>query len=142
MIVLTACAGGAAQWGASPNAENEIEEATISWVEAFNSRNPVRIASMYAPDAAFWSTTSKTIRATPAEIADYFSDAAIRPESRVRLGEQYIRVYGDVGLNSGTYTFTDIRGGYLVSRPARFSMAFQKRDGKWVLVDHHTSEVR
>lgn len=142
LIVLTACAGGAAQRGASPNADSEIKAATAAWAEAYNSRNPNRIASMYAPDAVFWGTTSKTIRPTPAEIADYFKDAGKRPDARVTLGEQFVRVYGDVALNSGSYTFTDNRDGQLVARPARFSMAFQKRDGKWVLVDHHSSEVR
>jgi len=141
-IVLTACAGGAAQRGASQNAESEIKAATAAWADAYNSRNSVRIAGMYAPDAVFWGTTSKIIRPTPADIADYFKDAGKRPDARVTLEEQYVRVYGDMGLNSGSYTFSDVRDGQHTSRPARFSMVFQKRDGKWVLVDHHSSEVR
>jgi hypothetical protein len=97
---------------------------------------------MYAPDAVFWGTTSKTIRATPSDVTDYFKDAGKRPDARVTLGEQFVRVYGDAALNSGSYSFTDIRDGQSVSRPARFSMAFQKRGGQWILVDHHSSEVR
>ena len=141
-IVLTACAGGALQRGASQNAESEITAATAAWAEAYNSRNPARITSMYAPDAVLWGTTSKTIRPTPADIADYFKDAGKRPNARVTLGKQHVRVYGDVGLNSGSYTFSDVRDGQQITRPARFSMAFKKqRDGKWMLVDHHSSEV-
>ena len=142
LIFLTGCAGEAGQWVAKPSADGEIRAATSAWAEAYNSRNPTRIASVYAPDAVFWGTTSKTIRTTPAEVADYFKDAGKRPDARVTLGEQFVRVYGEVGLNSGSYTFTDNRDGQPVSRPARFSMAFQKREGKWVLVDHHSSEVR
>ena len=142
ILVLTACASDMGQRGSKLSEDDEIKAATAAWVEAYNSRNPVRIASLYAPGSVFWGTTSKVIRATPADIADYFKDAGKRPDARVTLGEQVVRVYGEVGLNTGSYTFTDNRDGQLVSRPARFSMAFQKREGTWVLVQHHSSEVR
>src|SRR2546429_5320728 len=99
-IVLTACAGGGMTRGANQNAESEIKAATAAWVDAYNSRNPDGIASRYAPHAVFWGTTSKTIRPTPADIADYFKDAGKRPDARVTLGEQHVRVYSDIGLNS------------------------------------------
>lgn len=142
VAVLTACAGYPGRGGPNQNAEAEVKEATEAWVAAFNSRNPARITSVYATDAVFWGTTSKTIRLTPADIAEYFKDAGKRPGARVTLGEQHVRVSGDVGLNSGVYTFSDVRDGQPTSRPARFSMAFQKREGKWVLIDHHSSEVK
>ena len=139
---LTACANQTGQYGSNESANGEIKAATAAWAEAFNSRNPAHIAGFYAPGAVFWGTTSKSIRSTPADIADYFKDAGKRPDARVTIGEQYVRVYGDIGLNTGSYTFSDSRDGQSVSRPARFSMAFQKRAGTWVLVDHHSSEVK
>jgi hypothetical protein len=59
----------------------------------------------------------------------------------VTVGQQYIRVYGDVAINSGDYTFADVRDGNPVTTPARFSMVFVNRDGKWLIVDHHSSRV-
>jgi len=144
-IVITfvaACATGSIRQGGAPADEAAVKAATAAWVDAYNSRKPERIAAMYATDAVFWGTTSKTIRPTPPDIAEYFKDAARRPDARVTLGEQHVRVFGDVGLNSGVYTFSDLRDGQPTARPARFSMAFHRRDGRWVLVDHHSSEVR
>ena len=57
------------------------------------------------------------------------------------FGEQYIRVYGDVAINSDDYTFTDVRDGTPVTTPARFSVVFANRAGTWLIVDHHSSRV-
>src|SRR4051812_37975301 len=103
-IVLSAsCAtlGG----GAATNGTEQIAAATAKWAAAFDSRDPVRITSLYAPDAVFWGTTAKTLSATPAAIADYFKDVPQRPNARVTFGEQHIRMYGDVAVNTGYYTF-------------------------------------
>jgi hypothetical protein len=75
---------------------------------------------------------SKTIAASPAAIADYFKDAGKTPEARVALGEQHIRVYGDVAINTGYYTLMS---------PARFTFVYRNRNGKWLIVDHHSSRV-
>jgi hypothetical protein len=96
---------------------------------------------MYEQDAVLWGTTAKTVAATPATIAEYFKDAAKRPNARVTFGEQHIRVYGDVAVSTGYYTFSDVRDGQAVSRPARFTMVFRNRDGQWRIVGHHSSEV-
>ena len=70
-----------------------------------------------------------------------FKDAGKRPNARVTFGEQHLRVYGDVAVNTGYYTFSDVRDGKEVSRPARFTMVFRNRNGKWLIVAHHSSEV-
>lgn len=119
-----------------------IRAATAAWVAAYNTRDPARITSAYAPDAVFWGTTSKTIRATPADVAEYFKSAANRPNARVRIADEHPRAWGSVGVNSGSYFFSDERDGQRTERPARFTMVFHRRDGKWVLVDHHSSEVK
>lgn len=142
IAVVAACATESTPRGDTPADEAAVKAATAVWVDAYNSRKPERIAAMYASDAVFWGTTSKTIRSTPGDIAEYFKDAAKRPDARVAVGEQHVRVFGDVGVNSGVYTFSDVRDGQPTARPARFSMAFHRREGRWVLVDHHSSEVR
>jgi uncharacterized protein (TIGR02246 family) len=96
---------------------------------------------MYDADAVLWGTTAKTVAANPAAIVEYFKDAAKRPNARVIFGEQHIRVYGDVAVSTGHYTFSDVRDGQAVSRPARFTMVFRNRDGRWRIVGHHSSEV-
>jgi hypothetical protein len=96
---------------------------------------------MYDSDAVLWGTTSKTVAPNPVAIAEYFKDAGKRPNARVAFGEQHIRVYGDVAVNTGYYTFSNVRDGKEISVPARFTIVFRNRDGKWLIVAHHSSRV-
>lgn len=116
-----------------------VRAATQAWADAFNSREPARITALYDAEAVFWGTTSPTIRTSPADIAEYFKDSKARPNVRVALGEQHVRVYGDTAINSGDYTFTDVRDGTTVANPSRFTFVYRKRDGQWWIVDHHSS---
>lgn len=138
---LSSCASNTGVSGGDTAAREQVAAAVAAWVAAYDSRDPARISAQYAPDAVFWGTGSKTVRAKPADIADYFKDAAKRPDARASIGEQHIRVYGDVAVATGYNTFSDIRDGKRTPNPARFSMVFHKRDGKWILVDHHSSRL-
>ena len=71
---------------------------------------------------------------------DYF--IPIGPDARVLIGKQKPRVFGDIAVNTGFYTFTDVRDGEKVTFDARFSFVY-KRDAndKWLIVDHHSSSV-
>jgi uncharacterized protein (TIGR02246 family) len=139
VLLFSACATGAG--GRGVLGQDQVVAATAAWRAAYNSRDPGRITAMYDADAVLWGTTAKTVAANPATIAEYFKDAAKRPNARVTFGEQHIRVYGDVAVSTGYYTFADVRDGQAVSRPARFTMVFRNRDGQWRIVGHHSSEV-
>lgn len=130
IVWVTGC--GTISANRSDSAKQHVAEATAAWVAAYNSRDPARITSMYDPEAVFWGTTAKRIAANPAAIAEYFKDAGKNPAARVTLGEQHIRIYGDVAINTGYYTF---------SNPARYTFVFRNRNGKWLIVDHHSSRV-
>jgi len=122
--------------------KREVATATADWVAAYDSRNPARMAAMYEPDAVFWGTTSKTIRTDPAAILDYFKDAGKRPDARVVIVEpQQIQIFGDVSINSGSYTFTDLADGKPVANLARYTFVFHRRNGQWRIVEHHSSRV-
>jgi len=136
---LSACATGAGVVGTA--GKDEVAAATAAWRGAYDSRDPARITATYDSDAVFWGTTAKTVAANPAAVAEYFKDAPKSPNARVTFGEQHIRVYGDVAVNTGYYTFFNVRDGQTVSVPARFTMVFRNRDGKWLIVAHHSSRV-
>ena len=122
-------------------AKSEVLAATDLWRAAYDSREPARITALYAKQAVFWGTTMKTVATSPEAIAEYFKDAAARPNARVVFTEQHVRVYGDVALNGGTYTFKDNRDGREILNPSHYSMVFQRHSGTWVLVHHHSSRV-
>jgi uncharacterized protein (TIGR02246 family) len=121
--------------------KEDVAAATQAWVTAYDSRDPARITALYDPEAVFWGTSAKTVSANPGAIAEYFKEAGKRPNARVTLGEQHIRVYGDVAVNTGYYTFSDVRDGENVATAARYTFVYRNRDGKWMIIDHHSSRV-
>jgi uncharacterized protein (TIGR02246 family) len=139
VTLLSACATGTRDDGNV--GKDQVAAATTAWRAAYDSRDPARITAIYDSDAVLWGTTAKTVASNPTAIAEYFKDARKRPTATVDFGEQHIRVYGDVVVNTGYYTFSEIRDGQKVSRPARFTMVFRNRDGKWLIVAHHSSRV-
>ena len=122
------------------DAEREVRAATAEWVETFNTRDAARIAALYAPDAVFWGTISPTIRTTPEDILAYFvSSATRRPTLRMALGEQHVRVYGDLAFNSGYYTSRFVQDGQETVTPMRFTFAYRRQGDRWMIINHHSS---
>src|SRR5260221_12790308 len=82
----------------------QVAAATAEWISTFNTRDPVRISALYAPDAIIWGTVSKTIRTTPREILEYLEESSsMRPDLRMFLGEYRLCIYGDISSSSGSY---------------------------------------
>ena len=124
---------------ATAGPKEDVAAATRAWAAAYDSRDPQRAIVLYDADAVFWGTLSPTIRDSREEILAYFKKMPQTPDSRVKLGEQRIRVYGDIAINTGYYTFNVLRKGKRVAIPARFSFVYRLRDGRWMIVDHHSS---
>ena len=127
--------------GSTPAAGEDVSRLTAAWVEAFNSRDPARIAALYDPQAVLIGTTAKQPAAGRAAIAAYFADAAKRPMDRVALGEHAARGYGDTAIDSGLYNFFQVEDGKATVTPARYTFVYRRRDGKWLIVEHHSSRV-
>jgi len=109
IFVLVFALGVPALATAGPN--EDVAAATRAWAAAYDSRDPQRAIVLYDKDAVFWGTLSPTIRDTTEEILAYFNKMPQTPHSRVTLGEQRIRVYGDMAINTGYYTFNVLRNG-------------------------------
>jgi hypothetical protein len=75
-------------------------------------------------------------------IADYYKSAARRPTQRVALGERNVRLLGDTAIDSGTLTYFEMRDGNATTTPGRYSLTYQKRGGKWLIVDHQASPAQ
>lgn len=123
--------------------KEDVMAAMNAWrdnLKVSTAADPSKVVSLYAKDAVLWGTISPTIRATPALINDYFVNALTKlPKLTVVFKDPHIRVFGNVALNSGDYTFNYEKEGKMVDLPARYSFALAKRDGKWLIVDHHSS---
>ena len=121
--------------------KEDVGAATQAWIDGMNSHNAERVVALYDPEAVLWGTRSSKLRDNPATVHDYFFSGPFPPSYKVVLGEQRLRVYGDIAINTGTYTFSEDREGKPINRPARFSFVYRNRDGRWLIVDHHSSAV-
>ena len=124
---------------AASDAAASVAAATSAWIEAFNSRDPARIGALYDAEAVLTDTTEPKPRVGAAAIADYYKSAAQRPTQRVALGERNIRVFGDTAIDSGTYNLFEMRNGQATLIPARYTLVYRNRGGKWLIVDHQTA---
>jgi uncharacterized protein (TIGR02246 family) len=139
LLLLLACTARAEE-RSDDASRAQVAAATADWIATFNTRDPVRISALYAPDAVLWGTVSQTIRTTPEEILEYFTDSATkRPDLRMFLGEYHVRLYGDIASNSGYYTSRNPVGGQEVVVPMRFTFIYRREGGRWVIVNHHSS---
>lgn len=141
LLTLTALLAIAATQLAAATPRDDVAAATQAWADAFNTREPERVLDLYETDAVLWGTTSPTLRNTPETRRQYFSTMPQRPNLRVTIGEQHVRVFGDVAVNSGTYTFSNNQAGEITSNLSRFSFTYVRKGDRWMIVDHHSSAV-
>jgi uncharacterized protein (TIGR02246 family) len=123
------------------DAAKDVEAATQQWIAAFNRKSTTDIVALYAKDAVFFGTSSPILRDTPALVHDYFKGLPNLGDSTISMGEHRVQVFGDVAINTGFYTRTAMQDGKEVKNPARFTFVYQLRQGKWMIVEHHSSAL-
>ena len=133
---------GAALSAADAADKDKIAAATAAWVEAFNSRDPARISALYDDDAVLSDANEFKPRVGATAIGDYYKNSVKRTTQRVALGERNVRLLGDTAIDSGTMTFFEMRDGNATTTPGRYSLTYQKRGGKWRIVDHQAAIPR
>lgn len=119
----------------------DVEAATGRWIDAFNRQSASDIVALYAADAVFFGTSSPVLRDSPELVRDYFKGLAALGDSVISMGEHRVQVFGRVAINTGFYTRTEMRDGRQVKSPARFSFVYEKRGGRWLIVNHHSSAL-
>jgi uncharacterized protein (TIGR02246 family) len=119
----------------------DVEAATAKWIDAFNRKSSKDIVALYAPDAVFHGTSSPVLRDRPELVREYFKDLPNLGDSTISVGEHRVQVFGRIAINSGFYTRIARQGGNEVRNPARFTFVYEKRDGQWLIVNHHSSAL-
>jgi hypothetical protein len=73
---------------------------------------------------------------------EYFTNSTTRrPNLRIAIGEQHVRVYGDTAISSGYYTSRNVQDGQEIITPMRFTFVFHRRGGRWMIVAHQSSRM-
>lgn len=120
---------------------SDVEQATARWIDAFNRKSSRDIVALYAPDAVFFGTSSPVLRDKPELVVDYFKGLASLGDAKIALEDHRVQLHGDLAISTGFYTRTSVENGQAVRSPARFSFVYQKRNGQWLIINHHSSAL-
>jgi uncharacterized protein (TIGR02246 family) len=125
----------------APAPQEEPPMVAEQWAAAFSKGDLDALMRLYDDDALLWGTSSSSIRKGAKAIRQYYAQLLKAfPGTRVLLRDTSPRLYGDAGVNSGSYTMRRISGdGKVRVTAARFTMTYVRRGGKWLIVDHHSS---
>lgn len=138
--VITACGTGAASTPAEPT-ELDIRNLFPAWNAALATGDPQKVADLYAPDAVLLPTVSNQVRRTRAEIVDYFTKF-LKDKPQGEMRDQIVDVLdADTAINAGVYEFTLTKEGKQQRVKARYTYVYELRDGKWLIVNHHSSAM-
>jgi ketosteroid isomerase-like protein len=108
----------------------------------FKNEEDSRILKFYCnlQDRFFWGTVSPFLRTTSQGIKDYFKSFMGLEHLKAIYYKPMVRVYGDIAVNSGYYTFFHEKDGKTMSIAARYTFVYRKdSDGEWYIIDHHSS---
>jgi uncharacterized protein (TIGR02246 family) len=118
--------------------KNEISDQFVMWNNALQTGDPDNVVACYAPDAILLPTVSPKVRHNHEEIRDYFLHfLAKKPIGRIT--EDNIRLYDDIAINSGLYTFSLAENGDRADVAARFTFVYRKSEDGWLIIEHHSS---
>jgi uncharacterized protein (TIGR02246 family) len=138
-LALTAAFASPAIAGPEEDALQVIEK----WAAAFRASDVDAIVALYAPDALFLGTGSRTVVNKIAEIRQYFERALLtdRPRGAVLESRLVIALSDGAVVITGLDTTTAVRDGKTISSPGRVTFVIAKRGAEWKIVHFHRSAV-
>ncbi|MGW8768316.1 SgcJ/EcaC family oxidoreductase [Streptomyces sp. NPDC055815] len=121
--------------------EREIAGLFDRWNAALRSGDPERVADLYAEDAVLLPTASPRIRTDHAGIADYFTHFLQKRPRGEKIRTEINVLDADSAIDAGLYRFhlTDPKTGVTQPVDARYTYVYEKREGRWLIVNHHSS---
>ncbi len=120
-------------------AKQEIEQQLTAWHEGLVKADLPALMAQYASDAVFFPTFINAAR-TADERKIFLQVLINKKPTAVLNADQRVRVFSDVATCSGTWIF-DITAadGSREKKPVRYLFVFEKRAGKWLIIEQHVS---
>ncbi|MFD0001288.1 SgcJ/EcaC family oxidoreductase [Streptomyces sp. NPDC127178] len=146
VAVGTVAAGAAVAgpgWGDGKPSKKQIAGLFDQWNRTLQTGDPEKVADLYASDAVLLPTVSNQVRADHAAIVDYFEHFLANKPVGKKI-ETHINVLDNNSvIDAGTYQFTltDPETGEKSVVKARYTYAYEKRGGEWLIVNHHSSKM-
>lgn len=138
-VALTLALASPAFAGPEEDAMKVVEK----WAAAFNASDVDAIVALYAPDALFLGTGSRTVVTAPAGIRQYFEQALLTDRPRGAKLESHSIMVADDGavVITGLDVTTAVRDGKTITNPGRVTFIVAKRGNDWKIVHFHRSSV-
>lgn len=113
------------------------------WTTAFSDSDVDGIVKLYASDALFLGTGSKTVVVEPTAIRKYFERALLNNRPRgAKLNSYSAMVVSDTAVVfTGLDTVTGVRDGTPYSANGRVTFVVAKRGSEWQIVHFHRSAM-
>ena len=124
---------------AAAGPKEEVAAAANEWSDAFSAHDLDRIMKLYSKDALLWGTNAVKLRTTTAEIEAFYKSAFGMPGLTVSFDNQTVRVFGNVAVAAGNYTFSAGDDAVKQDRPSRYSFTFIKEGERWLIIDQNSA---
>jgi len=122
--------------------QEDVAAAFSQWRTALSSGNPQTIVDLYDDQAVLLATLAAEPIKTQEERLNYFTGLMKNPNLAVAVQEEMISLLDeDNAVINGVYTFSFDKDGAKAEIPARYTFVYGKKDGKWMILDHHSSKV-
>jgi uncharacterized protein (TIGR02246 family) len=121
--------------------EKQIAALFDGWNAALRTGDSEKVADRYAKDAVLLPTASPQIRTNRAEIVDYFDHFLLNKPKGTKIRSVINVLDSNSAIDAGLYVFnlTDPKTGEQKNVEARYTYEYEKRGGKWLIVNHHSS---
>ena len=123
--------------------EEDALQVVQKWAAAFNASDVDAIVALYAPDAMFLGTGSRTVVRKTEEIRQYFERALLtdRPRGAVLESHSAMALSDGAVVITGLDMTTAVRDGKTISNPGRVTFVIAKRGADWKIVHFHRSSM-
>lgn len=123
--------------------EEDAMAVVNKWAAAFNASDVDAIVALYAPDALFLGTGSRTVVTEPAGIREYFERALLTDRPRGAKLESHSAMVVNEGavVITGLDVTTAVRDGKTLTNPGRVTFIVARRGNDWKIVHFHRSSV-
>ncbi|KQW46477.1 MULTISPECIES: nuclear transport factor 2 family protein [unclassified Roseateles] len=118
---------------------NDLMQALEDWKDAYNARDPRRLQQLYAPGALITDDEYVAVPLNGPALPVFFDQMAQRPTARMRWIVGNLQLFGETAVRSGEYEFTEEVAGQPTTRPARYSFAYQRIEGRWLILLQHST---
>jgi uncharacterized protein (TIGR02246 family) len=122
--------------------EDEVHARFEQWIATFNSHDANRLSRLYDDNARLLSTGGNEKPLDGREtIRVYFIPFMNRGDTVVFDHDDAIKVVSNVAVETGYYHFNIFPDGKPDVWVARYTFVFEKKDGNWMILHHHSSRV-